>query len=347
MKHFKLSIFITTLSIIGMGFWGYHNGGVDSAIRTIFITLLLIFLEISFSFDNAVVNASILKEWNQFWKNLFLTVGILIAVFGMRLLFPLLIVSKSADMSIDNVWKLAIYAPDEYSHILGMHHAEISAFGSMFLLLVFLNFIIDDEKKLHWFKFIEEYFSDLGRVRTLPTLISLITLVTLVMFVEESKKFGVLWSGIWGIIIFLTVRMVGDLLENRHSEKFMLVSNIAKGGIGAFIYLEILDASFSFDGVIGSFAITTDIITIMVGLGVGAMFVRSITIYLVDEGTLDEYVYLEHGAHYAIGVLAILMLITILHHNIPEWVTGLVGIFFVLLSLYSSKKYIDKNFKIF
>jgi len=347
MKHFRLSIFLTLVAVIGMWFWGYKHGGVNVALKTIFTTLLLIFLEISFSFDNAVVNASILKHWNRFWKGLFLTLGMIIAVFGMRLLFPLVIVSQTADLSIANVWKVAIYAPYEYSRILNMHHAEISAFGGMFLLLVFLNFIIDDEKKLHWFEFIEEYFSDLGRVRTLPTIISLIVLVILVMFVDESKKFGILWSGIWGIITFLIVRMIGDLLESRHSEKQMLVSNIAKGGIGAFIYLEILDASFSFDGVIGAFAITTDIVTIMVGLGIGALFVRSMTIYLVEEGTLDEYVYLEHGAHYAIGVLAILMLISIVYHNIPEVVTGLVGISFVLLSFYSSKKYIDKNFKLF
>ncbi len=316
------------------------------ALETIFITLLLIFLEISFSFDNAVVNASILKSWNKFWKILFLTIGMIIAVFGMRLLFPLIIVAQTADLSIIDVWKVAIYAPYEYSNILNMHHAEISAFGSMFLLLVFLNFIIDDEKKLHWFK-VEKYFSDLAKIRTLPTIISLIILISLVVFIDENKKFGILWAGILGILIFLIVRMIGDILEDRNNKENMLTTNIAKGGIGAFIYLEILDSSFSFDGVIGAFAITTDIITIMVGLGVGAMFVRSMTIYLVEEGTLDEYVYLEHGAHYAIGVLAILMLISIVYHNIPEVITGLVGVSFVLLSFYSSKKYIDKDFKLF
>ncbi len=139
------------------------------ALETIFITLLLIFLEISFSFDNAVVNASILKSWNKFWKILFLTIGMIIAVFGMRLLFPLIIVAQTADLSIIDVWKVAIYAPYEYSNILNMHHAEISAFGSMFLMLVFLNFIIDDEKKLHWFK-VEKYFSDLAKIRTLQQL---------------------------------------------------------------------------------------------------------------------------------------------------------------------------------
>ena len=87
-----------------------------------------------------------------------------------------------------------------------------------------------------------------------------------------------------------------------------------------------------------AFAITKDIIIIMVGLGVGALFVRSITIYLVEKETLNEYVFLEHGAHYAIGILAFIMLLNIKYH-IPEAITGLIGVSFILLSLYSSIKY--------
>ncbi|MCK4442211.1 MAG: DUF475 domain-containing protein, partial [Sulfurovaceae bacterium] len=178
---------------------------------------------------------------------------------------------------------------------------------------------------------------------TLPTMISLFILVNVIFWVPTEHKFAILFSGIWGIIAFLGVKIIGELLESKHEEKCLAMGTIAKGGIGAFIYLEVLDASFSFDGVIGAFAITTDIITIMVGLGIGALFVRSLTIYLVEQGTLDDYVYLEHGAHYAIGILAILMLIGINYHDIPEVVTGLIGILFILWSFYSSKKYMATN----
>lgn len=343
MKHFRFSILFTVLALVGMYIWGYTQGGVDYAIKLFFITLLLAFMEVSFSFDNAVVNASILKTWNHFWKTMFLTIGMLIAVFGMRLVFPLLIVSYTADVSMQMVWFVAIHNPVEYSMLLTEHHGEISAFGGMFLLLVFLNFLIDNEKTLHWFKFIEKELSNLGRINTLPTLISLFVLVNVIFWVPKEHQFAILFSGVWGIITFLGVKIIGELLESKHEEKYLAMSNIAKGGIGAFIYLEVLDASFSFDGVIGAFAITTDIITIMVGLGIGAFFVRSITIYLVEQGTLDDYVYLEHGAHYAIGILAILMLIGINYHHIPEVITGLVGIAFILWSFYSSKKYMAKN----
>ncbi|MFO0005646.1 MAG: DUF475 domain-containing protein, partial [bacterium] len=100
-----------------------------------------------------------------------------------------------------------------------------------------------------------------------------------------------------------------------------------RSGIAAFLYLEVLDASFSFDGVIGAFAITRDVVIIMLGLAIGAMFVRSMTVYLVNKGTLDRFVFLEHGAHYAIGVLAVIMLIGTVQH-VPEVLTGFIGIAF-------------------
>lgn len=113
---------------------------------------------------------------------------------------------------------------------------------------------------------------------------------------------------------------------------------IKRGGIGGFLYLEVLDASFSFDGVIGAFAITKDVVIIMLGLAIGAMFVRSMTVFLVRKGTLDEFVYLEHGAHYAIGILAVIMLVSMKFH-IPEIFTGLIGVAFILASLWSSIRY--------
>jgi hypothetical protein len=111
---------------------------------------------------------------------------------------------------------------------------------------------------------------------------------------------------------------------------------VGKAGFVLFLYLEVLDASFSFDGVIGAFAITSDPILIALGLGlIGAMFVRSLTVYLVRQGTLSDYVYLEHGAHWAIGALAGILLLSIGVH-VNEIVTGLVGVGFIGASMLSS-----------
>jgi hypothetical protein len=327
----------TFIALLIAAWWGYKLGGWSSALSMMLVTLILASMEVSLSFDNAVVNASILKTWDEYWKKLFLTVGILIAVFGMRLLFPLVIVAQTADMGILEVWNLALDNPVEYSSKLIAHHAEISAFGGVFLLLVFLNFMLDEEKNIHWIEIIEKKLGLLGKIEAISIFVSIVVLMFFATFVEEGQKLAVLNAGLWGIIVYVSVDILGFVLE-KEDEKKHISSTVKKGSIGGFLYLEVLDASFSFDGVIGAFAITKDIVVIMLGLGIGAMFVRSITIYLVEKGTLDSYIYLEHGAHYAIGILAFIMLFGMKFH-IPELFTGLVGVAFILHSLYSSIKY--------
>jgi uncharacterized protein len=114
-----------------------------------------------------------------------------------------------------------------------------------------------------------------------------------------------------------------------------MVGLAGKAAFFLFLYLEVIDASFSFDGVIGAFAITNDIFEMALGLGIGAMYIRSLTVFLVRKGTLDDYVYLEHGAHYAIGALAVILLVTI-KYEINEVITGLVGVVLIGASYWSS-----------
>ncbi len=337
MKHFTFSIIFSIFAIAIAGFWGFSNGGFMVALTMIWLALVLAVMEVSLSFDNAVVNASILKDWDEYWRTLFLTVGMIVAVFGMRLVFPLVIVAMTADMGIIEVWNLAISNPDEYSKALTSHHAEVSVFGGMFLLMVFLNFIFDNEKEIHWLGKLEEKLGVLGRVEAISIFIALIALMLCLTLVDETEQFKVLTAGIWGLIIYVGVDMLGSLMEHETSD-LNAGEVIKRGSIGGFLYLEVLDASFSFDGVIGAFAITKDIVIIMIGLGIGAMFVRSLTIYLVEKETLGEYRYLEHGAHYAIGILAVIMLLSLKFH-IPEVITGLIGILFIGLSIWSSIKH--------
>ena len=352
MKHFRFSIIFTVICLALSAYWGYTHG-VDAGLSTMFkalmITAILAVMEISLSFDNAVVNASVLKNWDPFWKMLFLTVGILVAVFGMRLVFPLLIVAVTADMGMVEVAKLALSDPAEYSARLMAHHAEIAAFGGMFLLLVFLNFMFDDEKDTHWFHWLEKKSAHFGSIPAISVFISLISLLIMAAYVEEHERLVVTMAGIWGIVVYVGVQVVGHLLEgsqdgtaedNAEAQgNAELAKTVMKGGIGGFLYLEVLDASFSFDGVIGAFAITNDVVIIMLGLAIGAIFVRSMTIYLVEKGTLDAYVYLEHGAHYAIGALAVIMLGSGTGLHVPELVTGLIGIVFIVWAVLSSIAY--------
>lgn len=331
--------FVFTFVCLGLSaWWGWTNGGISTAIQAVWICAILGVMEVSLSFDNAVVNASVLKNWDAFWQKMFLTVGILVAVFGMRLLFPLVIVSQTTGSSLMEVWDMAIQTPDIYSAKVMEHHGEISAFGGMFLLLVFLNFLLDEGKKTHWIGWIEEKLAGLGKINAVAVFFALLILIGSMGMVPEEKHYAVLIAGLWGIATYLGVDVISNFLESEEEHDPAVAKIVRRGSIGAFLYLEVLDASFSFDGVIGAFAITKDIVIIMLGLAIGAMFVRSLTVYLVEKGTLDEFIYLEHGAHYAIGALALIMLASMKFH-VPEIVTGMIGIGFILLSLWSSLRY--------
>jgi uncharacterized protein len=336
MKHFKWSFVVTFVCLGLAGWWGFEHGGWTAALTALGIAAILSVMEVSLSFDNAVVNASVLKGWDEFWQKLFLGLGIIIAVFGMRLVFPLVIVAVAADLGMGEVWNLALSDPKAFSTHLTNHHAEVAAFGGMFLLLVFLNFLFDDEKEMHWLGHVEAKLGALGKVSSISVMIALATLLGSMSLVEEAQKLVVLLAGLWGILIYVGVDMLSGLLEG--SEEGNVGDAVKRGGVAGFLYLEVLDASFSFDGVIGAFAITNDVVIIMLGLAIGAMFVRSMTVYLVRQGTLDEYVYLEHGAHYAIGILAFIMLASMKYH-IPEIFTGLIGVAFIAASLWSSLRH--------
>ncbi|MBC2901614.1 DUF475 domain-containing protein [Streptomyces cupreus] len=331
--------------------WGWEAFG---------IVLILSVLEISLSFDNAVVNAGILKKMNAFWQKTFLTVGILIAVFGMRLVFPVVIVAISANVGPIEAVQLALDEPDRYEDLVTDAHPAIAAFGGMFLLMIFLDFIFED-RDIKWLAWLERPLAKLGKIDMLAVCVALIALLATAMTFathahvstgHADKSATVLLSGVAGLITYLVVGGLSGYFEDRledeeeheHEEADKAraegrpVSAVALAGKAAFflfLYLEVLDASFSFDGVIGAFAITNHIFWMALGLGIGAMYVRSLTVYLVRQGTLDDYVYLEHGAHYAIGALAAILLITV-QHQISEIITGLIGVVLIAASFLAS-----------
>lgn len=301
----------------------------------ILITIVLLaIMEISLSFDNAVVNAAVLKRMSLVWRKRFLTWGILVAVVGMRLVFPILIVAATTGIGFIGVAKIAIYQPEIYTIHLLASHVQIASFGGMFLLLVFLSFILDADKEVHWLGGIERRIGGAGRIEKLELAVALAVLVTMQFFLPAADKMHCLISGMVGIITYILIKGFSDLFSD--------AAGAIRSGIVGFLYLEVLDMSFSLDGVIGAFAISKNIFVIMIGLGIGAYFVRRLTIKMVRDKTLDEYRYLEHGAHYGIAALAVIMLISTVHH-VPEIVTGLIGVGFIVLSVISSILHRKKN----
>jgi len=339
MRDFRLSIVVSVVCLALAAWWGHSSG--MGALPALWLAFVLAVLEVSLSFDNAVVNAGVLRYMSEFWRKLFLTVGILIAVFGMRLLFPIVIVAVATGEGFGAVVGMALERPDEYAKILTDHYPQIAAFGGMFLLLVSASFIFDDERKDFWLEPVENLLARIGKADSAAVIVAITVLLSTKLFVPAAIFPSVLFAGTCGILLFLAVDSIDAFFEVEDEEGG--AAGIAKrSGIAAFLYLEVLDASFSFDGVIGAFAITRDVVLIMLGLAIGAMFVRSMTVYLVNKGTLDQFIFLEHGAHYAIGALALIMLLGIVHH-IPEVVTGLIGVFFIAAAIWSSIRHRRRN----
>lgn len=345
MKVFRTSLIFTILALIAAFFVGFYDtseglGGFEHGSKFFFIALVLTILEVSLSFDNAVVNASILERMDHVWQRRFLTWGILIAVFGMRLIFPLAIVGFIAKIDPWSALTMSFTNPKQYAEIMLSTHHLVSAFGGAFLLLVCLNYFFDHDKEVHWFTWIEKIWSRLGKMSGISMAIVLVLFIVISHYLPEEQRNPYLLAALWGIVTFAIVDGFAALFEVEAEEVGKKASPgtkaVVQSGLGLFLYLEVLDASFSFDGVVGAFAITHNLIVIMLGLGSGAFFVRSITIYLVEKKTLNQFKFLEHGAFYAIGALGAIMIIGPFVH-ISEWITGLVGVVILGLSIWASK----------
>ncbi len=338
-RIFGISLLLTAAALA----LGYAHDGT----KGLFLLLVLAVLEVSLSFDNAIINAAVLKRMSPFWRQMFLTFGILIAVFGMRLLFPLVIVWATAGLNPVRAMELALHPPPHhalefpdgspsYEKLIATAHPQIAAFGGIFLLMLFLDFVLYD-RDIKWLKWVEVPFARIGRLGQVAVIVTGVALVAVGVRLTHSaeERATVLTAGLLGLVTYLVVNGLSRAFRPPDVEALnsgnAAGAAVGRAGLTLFVYLEVLDAAFSFDGVTGAFAITSDPVVIALGLGlVGSMFVRSITIYLVHQEALERYVYLEHGAHWAIGVLAVIMLFSIEpRFQIPEVFTASVGVLFV------------------
>jgi hypothetical protein len=310
--------------------------GVEAA----WITLVLLLLEISLSFDNAVVNARVLERLNPSQQRFFLTWGLVIPVFGVRFAGPLLMVSLAGGVGIRTALEAALQDPARYRELLDLAEPRILAFGGMFLLMVFLRYFFDEAKTLHWVQPLERRLSAAGRIEALEIALALVLLLLLSFALPAEMRGEVMIAGVIGLVLQLLSTSLAEAFGDEEQAGAKLA---AGGGLMSLLYLELLDASFSLDGTIGAFAITSNLALILTGLGLGALFIRSLTLMLCREQALDKLIFLEHGAHYAIGALGGVMLAGILlherHQHVPEWLTGLIGLVLLGLSFADSMRH--------
>lgn len=295
--------------------------------------MVLAVIEIIFSFENAVINSQVLATMRHVWRVLFLTVGIAIAVFGVRALLPLALVASTAGDSLSHVWNLALHQPQQYAIELEEAYPVIAAFGGVFLLMVGLRFF-GEKRKVTWLNGLEAPLGEFNQ----PWWISItgaIVAVSAIYVVLAPGDTKIAVAGLLGAITFLVIKLISKFLIGRDSKS---THGTHRHGLLQFIYLELLDASFSFDSVIAAFAITRDVVLIMAGLAIGAVFVRSMTLHLLREGTLKDYRYLVHGAHYAILALSALLLAGI-RLDIPQAAAGILGILIIFTAFQSSRRH--------
>ena len=313
---------------------------ISSGWLATWVTLVLLALEISLSFDNAVVNARVLERLTPGQQNFFLTWGLVIPVFGVRFLGPLVLVALSGGVSLADAFEAAVNDPTTYHELLSKAEPRILAFGGMFLLMVFLRYFIDDAKTIHWVNRIERRLSQIGRVDSIAVALALLILLVITALLPETHRAEVMIAGVVGLVLQILCTSLADFFGGDEAAVGRMAAN---GGLASLIYLELLDASFSLDGTIGAFAITTKLPLILTGLGLGALFIRSLTVMLTREKALEQLIYLEHGAHYAIGALGGLMLLgvvlTMQHQHVPEWLSGLIGVVLLALALWDSLRH--------
>ena len=336
MFRFFRGSFIFTIICLALGAWyGWSTtGSLEATAQILWIVTVLSILEISLSFDNAVVNATVLEDMDEVWQKRFLTWGIAFAVFGMRVVFPLAIVAIAAGIGPMEALHLSLNKPAEYERIVSSAHVGIAGFGGAFLAMVGLKFFFDADKEVHWISVIEKRLSGISAVKSAEIGILLLALWGISSLLEAEEALTFLIAGLLGIVTFISVEAINTWLELRDAQR-KLAGVAVRSGLGGFLYLNVLDASFSFDGVIGAFALSNNMIVIALGLSIGAFFVRSMTIMLVKKGTLAEYAFLEHGAFWAIIALGTIMLLSARFH-IPETITGLIGAALIGISLWWS-----------
>lgn len=318
LRHYWIAL-LATLAIWGVSFL---LGGS----QVFYTVLVLTLLEITFSIDNAVINSKVLVTMSPIWQKLFMTVGIVLAVFVVRFAVPLLLVCFSASLSIPEAFNLALNNAGEYEKHLHSAAPVISAFGGTFLLMIALNYFIDKNKHSFWLEAVERPLVRLDRYENITSFIMIGIMLAMYLTVGHELRTTVLIASIAAMALHIGLNLLNSVFEKQQETVATIRQKVGWAAFISFIYLEVLDASFSMDGVIGAFALTSDIFVILAGLGAGAVWVRAMTVHLVRAKTLTKYRFLEHGAHWAIAFLGLVMFIRLYGAELPEWSIGTLSL---------------------
>ena len=292
----------------------------------------LIVFEIISSIDNAIVNAHVLKTLPQKQRKFFLFWGMLIAVFLIRGLLPFLIVwLVNPTLSFMEVFRFAFSGDASISEYVEKSKPLLLLGGGVYLYLVALAWLFLEGKE---YAFLVEKF--IHKRSAWFYAISSVSLTAIIYVSLKVDPMLALSATIGSTAFFIT----DGFKKNAEEKEKELMSG--KSGMSAWskvLYLEVLDASFSIDGVIGAFAFTIWVPLILIGNGIGAIVVREFTIRGMD--LITKFAYLKNGAMYSIGSLGIIMVLESFGKHYPFWFAPLNT--FLLLGIFLYLSYRELN----
>lgn len=281
---------------------------------TIFVTVLgLIVFEVISSIDNAVVNAHVLKTMPEKYRKIFLVWGLLLAVFVVRGLLPFLIVwLVNPALSVGEVFGFVFSGDPRISEYVNQSKPLLLLGGGLYLFLVFLSWLFLEEKK---YAFLVEHF--IHRQGVWFYAIASFVLTGAIWVSLKINPLLALSAAVGASAFFLT----DGFKKNAEEQERRLMTDSSMSAWSKILYLEVLDASFSIDGVIGAFAFTVSVPLILLGNGIGALVVREVTIRGID--LIAKFAYLKNGAMYSIGFLGGIMVLESFGKHFPFWMAPL------------------------
>jgi uncharacterized protein len=289
----------------------------------ILIILGLSLFEIITSIDNAIINAEVLKGMSQRARRWFLLWGFLFAVFVVRGLLPLLIVwIANPQLGLWGVFTAAFSQDPSIAQAIEDTSPLLLLAGGVFLIFLFFNWLFLEPKN-YGLKG-ERFFSSQGA--WFFAIVSILLTVIVWFALRESSMLG--FAAVVGSTAFFIIHGFRQFAEEQ--ERKLIGGNISD--ISKIAYLEVLDSTFSIDGVIGAFAFTFSIPLILLGNGLGALVLRKLTVSNIER--IKKYKYLKNGAMYSILFLGTIMVLDSFGFHIPTWLSpiitfGTVGYFFL------------------
>jgi hypothetical protein len=302
--------------------------GGDVILSIALTTLGLVVFEVITSIDNAVINAEVLGTMSERARRWFLTWGIFFAVFLIRGLLPWLIVWAAApSLGPVGAWNAALGGSQEAFETIERASPPLFALGGVFLVILALHWLFLEPKNYGMFG--EEKIEQHGVWFFAVVSLIVATLTWFALKWNDMVAFGV----VAGSTVFFVVQGFRENAAKKEEEMVHSGASSSMSDWSKIFYLEVLDASFSIDGVLGAFAFTLSVPVILAGNGLGAIVVRYLTVRGVDE--VKRYRYLKNGAMYSILVLGLVMLAEAFGHHIPEWASPVVT--FVVVGYFFAK----------